>query len=103
MTQEILFFVPLLKQENKAVEPRYSVSHGSAEQGLNRAGDFGAPVLLCVLDPLLPPQEGACSWLCLALVVCVCIYLNVFSPAKTGAEHSSYTGCKAVSWHMDGI
>lgn len=69
-------FCPTSEQKNKAVEPRYSVSHGSAEQGLIRAGDLGAPVFLCVLDPLLPPQEGACSWLCLALIVhLVCMFL----------------------------
>lgn len=35
--------------------------------------------------------------------LCLSLPLNVFSPGKIGAEHSSYTDCKAVSWHLDGI
>lgn len=52
MTQEVLFCVPSLKQENEAVEPRYCVSFGSAEQGQIRAGGLGAPAFLHVLGPL---------------------------------------------------
>lgn len=35
--------------------------------------------------------------------LCLSLPLNGFSPVKTGAEHSSCTDCKAVSWHLDGI